>query len=50
MNNRSNVTEQTIINLKTKVEEEKKIEEVLRDQLKQRKDACNNLESEIVGL
>jgi hypothetical protein len=39
-----------IISLKTQVEEAKRIEEVLRAQLKEKEDVCNSLESEIVCL
>ena len=43
-------TKNIIISLKTQVEEAKTIEEVLRAQLKEKEDSCNNLEFEIVYL
>jgi hypothetical protein len=42
--------EKTIITLKVQIEEGKKIEEVLKSQLKERENICNSLESEIVYL
>ena len=50
MKDSSSETEKTIISLKTQVKEQKRIEEVLRAQLKERKAAWSNLECEIVGL
>jgi hypothetical protein len=43
-------TEKIIIGLKTQVEEAKRIEEFLRDELKEKEYSCNCLEYEIVYL
>jgi hypothetical protein len=42
--------EKTIIILKTQLEEEKRIEEVMRSQLKEKEENCEKLEAEIVSL
>jgi hypothetical protein len=43
-------TENTIMNLKVQLEEERRIEELVRTQLKEKEENCKNLESEIVSL
>jgi hypothetical protein len=43
-------TEKTIIILKTQLEEEKRIEEVVRSQLKEKEENCKKLEAEIISL
>jgi capsule polysaccharide export protein KpsE/RkpR len=43
-------TKKIVIILKTQLEEEKRIEEVVRSQLKEKEENCEKLEAEIVSL
>jgi predicted nucleic acid-binding Zn-ribbon protein len=41
---------ETIIHLKTQIEEAKRVEELLKNQINENEESCDNLEDEIVDL
>jgi hypothetical protein len=41
---------ETIIHLKTQIEEAKRVEELLKNQINEKEDSCDNLESKVVDL
>jgi uncharacterized protein YydD (DUF2326 family) len=41
---------ETIIHLKTQIEESKRLEELLKDQINEKEDSCHKLEAEVVDL
>jgi FtsZ-binding cell division protein ZapB len=41
---------ETIIHLKTQIEEAKRVEEILKNQINEKKESCDNLESEVFDL
>jgi hypothetical protein len=41
---------ETIVHLKTQIEEDKRVEEILKDQINEKEESCHKLEAEVVDL